>query len=273
MTRHPVPKGVSLDTLREIIVGWAAVGAAVEPCNTADVADATDIADTVGRQTRFLEAVGLLERCGQQHRLTDDGQTVAGALMADDEAVAVDRFRAVLSDWALTTAVRGVLRDNAMAADSLVPVVAALAGVDADSDRISSGLTTLLDLYEWTGVLDCDADGRYHLPDGAAGESPDAGADADADADADTISAAQLLAGDGGAVDGALVDELLGGSDATDVSVAAADHEMAGREHPARSGESHALSLAVDVDADAADLEAIVAAIRRGLTAESDDEN
>lgn len=371
MTRHPVPKGVSLDTLRDIVAGWAAVGAAAAPRNTADVAEATDIADAVGRQTRFLEAIDVLEQRGQQHRLTDAGQAVAGALMADD-AVAADRFRDVLSDWGLTKQLRGVLRDNPMSEEALVPVAAGIAGVDPDSDRIHSGLTTLLDCYEWADVLERGDDGRYRLPDdtdeettepsgvdaepsqgdaemseaevgvkavsGAVGDEPDASeaddepsqgdaesgeveveasaddagsSDGEAESNTDDAesseggseasevgveasasdtqseeAATDGAGGESGAtsasgedagsgdctdLDGAVVGELLDGSDAAPgVRVDATNRERVGRDRQDRAGEeSHALSLAVDVDADAEDLENIVAAIRRGLTAES----
>ncbi|PHQ38580.1 hypothetical protein DJ69_10830 [Halorubrum persicum] len=178
MGEHHVPKGVSLDTLREIVAGWAAVGAAVEPRYTADVEDATGISDAVGRQTRFLEDIGVLERSGQQHELTDEGQALAGALVAEDQSLAAERGRELLTDWELTETLRGVLRQNPMDRDDLVAVVASLAGADPSAGRVQSGVTTLLDLFEWTGVLTRDDD-RYRLPEGASDEERDSTADGD----------------------------------------------------------------------------------------------
>lgn len=164
MTHH-IPKGVSLDTLLQIVAGWSAVGAAAEPKYTSTVEDATDIADAVGRQTRFLEELGLLEPEGQQHRLTDRGQALAGAVAVEDEVQARKHAREALAEWPVTVQVRGIVRENPTAEADLVPLVAAVTGQDLDADRVRSGLTTLLELYDWAGLLDRDEEGRYRLPE------------------------------------------------------------------------------------------------------------
>lgn len=148
MTEHHIPKGVSLDTLHEIVAGWAEVGADEEPHYTSDVEDVASVSDAVGRQTRFLEEIGVLEPHRQKHRLTDAGQELAYALAAGDEARARDQAREVLSDWGLTDDVQGVLEDNPMAEEELVPIVADLAEHDLDTSRVDTGIGTLLDLYE-----------------------------------------------------------------------------------------------------------------------------
>jgi hypothetical protein len=322
MSDYHVPKGVSLSTLQDIVVGWAAVGAAAEPRYTTAVEDVTGIADAVGRQTRFLEAIGVLERVGQQHRLTDDGQSLAGGLMAEDSSVAAERAQAVLSAWGLTDEVRGVLRENPMAADDLVPVVAALAGQDRDDDRTRSGITTLLDLFEWSGVLVRDGD-RYRLPASIASPSdPDLAADRerefetrpaqplDADeraviehdgaetdggpaaangaddtessSDGDTTSSqdaagsSQDAAGQEAGTCGSGSEQTADGRDgsvaAASVGDAATDLETVAEavrriDSDTEPGD-HALSVGIDVDADPDELEALVAAIRRGLVAD-----
>ncbi|WP_218779108.1 hypothetical protein, partial [Halobacterium hubeiense] len=166
MATHHIPKGVSLDTLREIIAGWDAVGAAAEPKYTTAVEEATDISDAVGRQTRFLEDVGVLTGEGQQHRLTDRGQALAGALAVDDEERASGRARELLADWPVTEELRGIVRGNPSTEDELVPLVAAITGHDPEASRVRSGITTLLELYDWVGLLDRDEDGTYRLPEG-----------------------------------------------------------------------------------------------------------
>ncbi|MFB6196152.1 MAG: hypothetical protein ABEI80_08260, partial [Haloplanus sp.] len=173
MTERPIPKGVSPETLRDIVAGWAAVGADDAPRYTSDVEEATGISDAVGRQTRFLEALGVLERQGQRHELTDEGAALARALDAGETDRAREEARQLLSDWDVTTDVTRLLYGNPLDRDRLVRHLAALVDQDRDESRVSSGLGTLLDLYEWTGVLERDDAGRYRLPPEAAGVATD----------------------------------------------------------------------------------------------------
>lgn len=129
MAEHNIPKGASLDTLHEILAGWSEAGAAEEPRYTADVEEVTSVSDVVGRQTRFLEEIGVLEPHKQQHELTDPGQELASALAEGDEERAREQARELLSDWDLTRDVRGVLEDNPMEKEELVPL-----GVDLNVD-------------------------------------------------------------------------------------------------------------------------------------------
>jgi len=212
MPEHPLPKGVRFERLREILVGWADAGAVTTPRYTSDVEDVVDVSDAVGRQTRFLEAIGVLVPDGQRHRLTPEGAALAAALAADDEDAARERLRERLDGWALTDAVR----DAAPASeDDLEAAIADAAGRDLDTSRVRTGVETLLDCYAWAGLVERDGD-TYR-----AAERDDR-----TDLDADALAA--LLAG---------------GSTTTG---------------------QPAISLDIDVNPD--DLEAIVAAVRAGLT-------
>ena len=86
MTELHVPKGVSRETLLDVVRGWYEAGADAEPVHTSTVADDLDLADSVSRQTRFLESVGILETHDQQHRLTESGTALGRALAEDDTA-------------------------------------------------------------------------------------------------------------------------------------------------------------------------------------------
>lgn len=289
MPTHHVPKGVSLDTLRAVIAGWDAVGAAAEPKHTTDVADATGISDAVGRQTRFLEDIGVLAEDGQKHRLTERGQALAGALAVDDDERASGRARELLADWPVTEAVRGVVRGNPSTEDELVGLVATVTGHDPDANRVRSGITTLLALYDWAGLLDRDEDGRYFLPEGehpTDGATPDDhGTDAESvveavaeEREAETDESAEGEAAEEAAVPGEAIEALVDAADASDVESLLADIEAAtgadaGSESGGGSegGDEHALSLEVAVDADPDDLETLVGSIRRGLTGEDED--
>ncbi|NIC00051.1 hypothetical protein [Halobacterium sp. R2-5] len=282
MTTHHIPKGVSRDTLEDVVAGWEAVGAAAEPKHTADVEDATGLADAVGRQTRFLEDVGVLEADGQEHRLTERGQALAGALAVGDDGRARERARGLLADWPVTETVRGVVRGNPSDEGELVPIVAAVTGHDPEASRVRSGVTTLLDCYDWAGILERDEDGRYRLPDDGERESsaaaspgvasPTATADEEAAAARCGISLGSPPESGGERSETGDPVEVLGETDAADVAELVEELASAegGAETETDGGgdrEAHALTLEVDVDADPEDVEALVQHIREGLTA------
>lgn len=257
MTTHHVPKGVSLDTLEEIIAGWSAVGAASEPTSTSAVEEVTGISDAVSRQTRFLEEVGVLEAEGQQHRLTDRGEALASALAADEPERARETARDLLEEWSVTGEILGVLHGNPTDEAAMVPLVAAITGQDPEASRVRSGITTLLDLYERAGLLTRDGEGRYRLPEGE--QSLTAGKSGALEGTvANAAEAAEETEADG--VEGAAVETALDGAEG------ASDEGSAGGD--ASDEGSHAVSLEVDVDADPEDLETLVRSIRRGLTEE-----
>ncbi|MFB6234506.1 MAG: hypothetical protein ABEH81_02785, partial [Halopenitus sp.] len=164
MTEHHVPKGVSLETLKEVLAGWAAVGAASEPQYTSEVESVTELSDTVGRQTRFLEDVGALAAEGQKHRLTEAGDELASALAVDEEERAKDAARDLLSSWDVTRRVRGLVRGNPLSEDDLVDHVITVVDEDHDSGRVRSGVSTLLEFMEWAELLNRDLEDRYRLP-------------------------------------------------------------------------------------------------------------
>lgn len=164
MSEHHVPKGASFDTLTEIIAGWREAGADEEAKYTSDVEEATGIADAVGRQTRWLEELGVLERDGQRHRLTKRGAELAEAFMEEDEEVARETMGELLGGWRLTEDVRGLLRANPLDEDEATDAVAAFAGEDPGSARARSGVTSLLQLYEWANILERDSEGRLRIP-------------------------------------------------------------------------------------------------------------
>lgn len=268
MTEHDIPKGVSLETLHEILAGWSEAGAGEEPRYTADVEEVTSVSDVVGRQSRFLEELGVLESHEQRHELTDAGRRLASALAEGDEERARTEAWDLLADWGLTGEVRGVLAANPMERETLVPLVAELAGQDRTASRVESGLTTLLDLYEWAGLLERDGEGRYRLP--ASGDGTEAGERAtDAaegtPADPDEVDAVSELVAE--VVEAATEAQAAAreARAAAEAARTAAEDGAAGDDGPPAT-EPHAVSLDLDVDSD--DLEAIVEGVRRGLTAE-----
>ncbi|MFB6206235.1 MAG: hypothetical protein ABEJ05_06900 [Haloglomus sp.] len=199
----PIPRGVSRDTLFGILAGWYEAGAAEEPVHTETVAEQTDHPDATARQSRFFEAIGALERVGQQHQLTERGTPLAAALAEDKTELARERAYGLLSGWPLTAQARDLARGGPLAADELLPQLAALADATLDSSRDRIGLRTLLDCWTWTGALDRTDDGRYRpgrvdssasgAPGAEAEEALRVGLELTVDLDADQV--ADLVAG------------------------------------------------------------------------------
>ena len=171
MTELHVPKGVSRETLLDVIRGWHEAGADAEPVNTATVADSLDLADSVSRQTRFLESVGVLETHDQQHRLTESGAALGRALAEADTPGAVERFGSLLAEWSLSETLRAALAGRSLSEAAVVAELSDAVG-EEPAGRVRTGLTTLLDCYVWTGLIERDGD-RYRLPDDSTTEEPE----------------------------------------------------------------------------------------------------
>ena len=174
MEESALPKGVGHETLLEVVAGWHAVGAAEEPAQTAEVAEETGITDAVGRQTRFLESLGVLESEGQRHRLTDEGASLADALDDGRGAEARTHARDLFEAWPLTDRVVGLVRGNPLPEETLVRQVTALAGVAPERSRHRTGARALVEALAWAGLLDWTPEGYAPGPATAAGESGEA---------------------------------------------------------------------------------------------------
>lgn len=154
-----MPRGVSRATLFDVVRGWYAAGAAEEPVQTSTVADDLDLADSVSRQTAFLESLGVLRSDGQRHRLSDAGAAV-GRHLGTDHGAAREDLRRLLRAWEPTEEVRDLLSGRSLSTEALVVELADRFGADPDASRDHTGLSTLLECYTWAGLVDGDGE-RY----------------------------------------------------------------------------------------------------------------
>ncbi len=170
MGEYDIPKGVSRETLLDIVAGWYEAGAAGGPTNTADAAAACGHPDATGRQSAFLESVGVLAARGQDHELTARGADLAASLADDDEAAARAAFRELLLGWPFARALRGVVEDDPVEEDDLLEHAATMSASDTENDRERTGLRTLMSLFVWAGVLSHTPEGRYTAGDASGGD-------------------------------------------------------------------------------------------------------
>lgn len=162
---HPLPTGVDLERFLECLAGWDAAGAADGPRRADEVEQVTGNFDAVQAQVPFLQAMGVLvhEETGQ--RLTERGSDLARALATGDVDRARDQARGLLGGVPLTETVSGIVRGNPVRESELVPLVVTASRRSTGDDRAHADALTLVNLFEWAGVLTRDESGRYRIPD------------------------------------------------------------------------------------------------------------
>lgn len=167
MSELEIPKRASLDDIKDILKAYYLVGAHTEAVSTKEVEDTAQLGDKVGRQTKFLLALGLLSREGRKRRLTEDGESIAEALMAGNESLSKSLMRETLNEWKFTDKITGFVRmqePQPVEENRLREFISANAG---SSD--SRGQKALLELLRWANILDAGEDG-YVISNSSAEE-------------------------------------------------------------------------------------------------------
>lgn len=159
MVQYAIPKRVGLDDIKDILKAYYVEGAHNEPVSTQAVEDTAQLSDRVGRQTGFLEEVGLIEKAGQQRVLTDSGEEIAEALMGGGEEQAKVRMRELLTDWDFTSKIQGFVQmQGPVEYNQLIEYITANA--KSDDER---GKDTLINTLLWADILDESEDSLYSV--------------------------------------------------------------------------------------------------------------
>lgn len=256
---QPLPTGVTLETLLDVVAGWQMAGGDQAPRQADAVAQVTGHFGNVDPQTPFLESLGVLVPDGTGHRLTAMGSDLAGALASGDPEWARNVARDALVEDEVARDVLGLLRENPLAPERLVPLVATLTGRTPGSESDHADVTTFLHVLEWVGLLSHDRNGRAVVAN--ASGAPRLQTDPDADPKQQTPPDAPAAENPTPPA----------GQDAASTPDAATSVDSTG----AGNDDSHALllevgadSLEVRVDGDPEQLEGIVRALRHGLLPE-----
>ena len=164
MVDHPVPK-TQIETLREIIEGYYEAGEVDELVDQEDVVPETDLGeDVIRRQKKFLADIGILEKDGYDYTLLESGNQIGRALAFDRESNAKENFKQLLVGWDVTSELQGDLGDDEYDREDVIDSLAYITETDSSNDRKRTGLSALIDLYQWTGILSENSDGKYHVP-------------------------------------------------------------------------------------------------------------
>lgn len=159
MPQYSIPKRVGLDDIKDIIKAYYVEGAHQEPVSTKTVEDTAQLPDRVGRQTDFLEEVGLLELVGRERKLTAAGEEIAEALMGGGEEQAKVRMRELFTDWDFISKIQGFVQMQGPVEESQLEEYIK-ANAKSDDQR---GKETLIETLLWADILDQSEDGLYSV--------------------------------------------------------------------------------------------------------------
>lgn len=156
MTEYEIPKRASRDQLLSILKAYYLEGAHNDAVTTSAVENTLGTSDIVGRQTAFLTEIGILEKEGTKRRLTETGEKISEAIMAENDELAKSLFATNLQDWEFVVDITKFvqMRDDGASRDSLAEFLDANA---SSSDR--TGINSLIDILTWSGVLEKAEDG------------------------------------------------------------------------------------------------------------------
>lgn len=170
MVDHPVPK-TQIETLREIIEGYYEAGEVDELVEQEDVVPETDLGeDVIRRQKKFLADIGILEKDGYDYTLLEPGNQIGRALAFDRESNAKENFKQLFVDWDVTSELERDLVDGEHDRGDVIDSLAYITETDLSNNRNRTGLSALIDLYQWTGILSENSDGKYHAPNSGSRE-------------------------------------------------------------------------------------------------------
>ena len=163
MPNHPIPK-TQIETLKDIIEGYYEAADAGELVEDEDVEDETEYsADVIRRQKKFFADVRVLEKDGYDYTLLEPGHQIGRALAFDRGSDAVEGFGELLTGWEVTDQLKDDLGNKRHAKDKVIESLAYLTETDHSSSRKKTGLSALVDLYRWTGILSETGDGEYQV--------------------------------------------------------------------------------------------------------------
>jgi len=161
MSDFAIPTRVSLEDLKDIIKAYYIEGAHSEPVSTDSVEATADMGDKVSRQTNFLSEIEVLSKEGRERALTEDGESIAEALMGGNDSLAQSLMREVLNDWEFTDKIKGFVRmqePDPVSSDRIMEYISANA-----SSTNTRGRKTLIALLVWAGILEEEDEDKYVL--------------------------------------------------------------------------------------------------------------
>ncbi|SHH65509.1 hypothetical protein [Halobaculum gomorrense] len=177
MPDYPIPKRTTDEQLLKVVQGYYSTGGHNNPVSSTEVDDIIGTSDVTGRQTSFLEEIGIVGKDGRQRMLTDSGSDIGEALMGNNEDLAREKFRTLLNDWEFTEKITGFVE---MGDEPTDEALTQYIKSNASSDD-ARGISALVDLLVWSDILEKNDSGDYITandpvtasdPDHESGQTP-----------------------------------------------------------------------------------------------------
>lgn len=162
MVQFNIPKRVDLNDIKNILKAYYVEGAHNHGVSTNSVEETAQLSDRVGRQTNFLEEIGIIEKKGKKRKLTQSGEEIAEALMGGNEEQAKARMRKLLTDWEFTSKIQGFVRmQGPVQKEQLLEYITA--NIESGGKR---GKNTIIHLFLWSNLLEESEEGTYSVAQG-----------------------------------------------------------------------------------------------------------
>jgi len=159
-----IPK-TTLDTLNEVAAGYNKIADAGGKITDEEVAEVRDVSeDNARRQKKFFTEIGVLEKDGHDHHLTDSGHELGRLIRFNKEDDAGEIYRELLDGWEPTEEILAHVDDGGISLDELADNVALVTANELSTNRKERGAKTVVELLVWAGYLD-ESDGTYFPSD------------------------------------------------------------------------------------------------------------
>lgn len=156
----------SLDAIEETLAGYSKTADVGDAISDDDVADSRDVSsDVAKRQKRFFVNIGILEKDGHDHLLTERGETLSELIRFNQDDEVTARFRGILNEWEPTDEILAHV-EGGISEEDLENAIALVTETDLSSWRHEAGATAVITLLERTGFIEKDQNGQYHVADG-----------------------------------------------------------------------------------------------------------
>lgn len=163
---HPIPRA-TLDTLREVLAGYNKIAEPGEKITDEGVEEARGVSEnTAKRQKKFFVDIGILEKDGYDHLLTEVGDELGHLIVFNQDGDAKAIFRDLLDDWEPTAEILSHVDSEGISREDLTDKVALVTVTELTTKRKEYGAGAIVDALEWTGFIEQNEDGTYYRSEG-----------------------------------------------------------------------------------------------------------
>lgn len=160
---HAIPK-TTLESLNEAVAGYNKIADPGDEISDEGVAEVRDISeDNATRQKRFFAEIGVLEKDGHDYYLTERGHELGRLIRFNQDEDAGELYKELLDDWEPTAEILAHIDEGGITGDDLSDKVALVTANELTTARKQRGAQTVVELLEWTGMIE-EEDGAYYIP-------------------------------------------------------------------------------------------------------------